>query len=355
MFQRDVHSYSVVHARVRALYARLLTTEIWHELLGAQDLNALFDILGRTVYAPYLQIAERELTPRRAVYQIKWHLTDTFIKVIPLVPEPGRQLLTQLWRLFEVDNLKALLRGIETGASWRQVRFTLFPTGEHTVLPAEEMFRAGSVPQAVALLRSTPYYDTLDHALERYRSERSLFPLEVALDLDYHRELWYDIDQLSGLDHEHALRLVGSMVDMNNLLWAIRYRVYHHLSEEEIVNYTLSFGYRVRDRDIRAIAAGASIAPIVSRIYPEIENVGALLEEPRDGLMELERQLQHHITRECHRAFLGYPFHIGIPVAYGLLNEQEIRDLTVLIEAKASRIPPGTYSPLLLAAAQAGV
>ena len=348
MLQADVRSYAIIHARVRALYARLLTMETWHGLYEAQDLGALLDILAETVYSPYLDIGERELTPRRAVYQIKGHLTDAYLKVIHLSPEPGRQLLIQLWRLFEVDNLKAILRGIETDTSWRQVRFTLFPTGEETVLPGEEMFEAGGLPQAIEWLRGTPYYDTLSHALERYRAEQSLFPLEVALDLDYHRELWRDVNQLTGLDREHALRLVGGIIDMNNLLWAIRYRVYHYLSEEEIINYTLPFGYRVHDRDIRAIAAGASIAAIVSRLYPEIENVGALLEQPRAGLAELERQLQCHIMRECHNTFIGYPFHIGIPVAYVLLNEQEIRDLTVLIEAKASHVPVQTYSSLLL-------
>jgi V/A-type H+-transporting ATPase subunit C len=348
VLQEDVRSYAVIHARVRALYARLLTMKTWHELYEAPDLNALLDILAKTVYSPYLDIGEHELTPRRAVYQIKGHLADTYRRVIHLSPEPGRQLLIQLWRLFEVDNLKAILRGIETKASWHRVQFTLFPMGEETVLPGEEMLEAGGLPQAIELLHGTPYYATLHHALERYRAEQSLFPLEIALDLDYHRELWHDINQLTSLDREHALRLVGNLIDMNNLLWAIRYRVYHHLSEEEIINYTLPFGYRVRDRDIRAIAAGASIAPIVSRLYPEIENVGALLEQPRAGLAELERQLQRHIMQECHNAFIGYPFHVGIPVAYVLLNEQEIYDLTVLIEAKASHIPVQMYSSLLL-------
>ena len=115
-----------------------------------------------------------------------------------------------------------------------------------------------------------------------------------------------------------------------------------------IINYTLPFGHRVDDRDIRAIAAGASVAPIVSRLYPEIENVGSLLEQPRAGLAELEHQLQRHVLQECHKTFIGHPFHIGIPVAYVLLNEQEIYDLTVLIEAKASHIPAEMYSSLLL-------
>ena len=323
--------------------------EVWHELYEAQDLDALLSTLAETVYGPYLDIGEHRLLPRRAVHQIKGHLVDTYLKVIHLSPDPGRQLLIQLWRLFEIDNLKAILRGLETGASWRQVRFTLFPTREETVLPAEDMFEAGDLPRAIELLRGTPYYAPLSHALERYMAEQSLFPLEVALDLDHYRQLWRDVNRLTGLDHEHALRLVGSMIDMTNLMWAIRYRVYHHLSEEEIINYTLPFGYRVRDREIRAIAAGASIAPIMGRLYPAIENDEALLEQPGEGLAELERQLQRHVMQECHRTFIGYPFHIGIPMAYVLLNEQEIHDLTVLIEAKASHVPTPMYSSLLLA------
>ncbi|MEA3346414.1 MAG: V-type ATPase subunit [Chloroflexota bacterium] len=342
--QEDVRSYAVAHARVRALYARLLTMEMWHELREAQDFDTLLDILAGTVYGPYLEIEEAKLTPRRAVYQLRGHLADAYIKVIRLSPRPGRQLLLQLWRLFEVDNLKAILRGIETGASWHQVQFTLFPTREETVLPAEEIFEAGSVPDAIEELSGTPYYAPLSHALERYQAEQNLFPLEVALDLDYYRALWSEVNQLKGLDHNHALRLVGGLIDVNNLMWAIRYRVYHNLSEEEIINYTLPFGYRVDDQDIRAIAAGADIASIVSRLYPEIENVEALLRRPQ----ELERQLQHQLGRESHRTFIGYPFHIGIPVAYVLLNEQEVHDLTVLIEAKASQIPSEVYSSLLL-------
>jgi V/A-type H+-transporting ATPase subunit C len=219
----------------------------------------------------------------------------------------------------------------------------LFPLGSFTTLPAQEIAEANDVSAAVERLEGTPYYPTLDHAMERYTAEQSLFPLEVALDLDYWREIWRDINHLAGLDQAQAKRLVGSLLDANNLMWAIRYRVYHHLAEEEIINYTLPFGYRVQDRDIRAIAAGANITPIVTRIYPDLAEPEALLQEPRSGLPELERQLQQHLARECRASFVGYPFHIGIPLAYLLLIELEIQDITVLVEAKALEIPAERY------------
>jgi len=350
MCARGVTAYSVIHATVRALYSTMLPPETWDALIQAHDFDAVLGILSKTVYGPYLEIERQALTARRAVYQTKRHLADVYEKLVRLAPDPGRQLLLQLWRLYEVDNLKATLRGVETGASWDQVRYLLFPMAKYTALtPAEmeRMVQSGDVARAIERTRATPYYNTLTHALERYQAEQNLFPLEVALDLDYHRGLWESINQLTGTDHEQALRIVGTVLDVENLLWAIRYRVYHHLSEQEIINYTLPLGYQVCDEDIRAIAAGASIASVVKRIYPNVDGLEGLSEQTGAGLTTLELALQRHIVNMCRAVFVGYPFHIGIPVAYLLLNEHEIRDLTVLVEAKASHLATETFATML--------
>lgn len=349
MSVQNVKDYSLVHATVRALYAAMLSPEQWDMLVQAQDFDALANMLAKTTYGSTLIL--KDLTPRRAVHQVRRHLTALYEKVIRLTPEPGRQLLLWMWRLYEVDNLKATLRGIEAGAPWSQVLFLLYPVPHCATLTTsvmEHMVQSGSIPQAVELTRHTPYYETLAHALERYKRERSLFPLEVALDLDYGRGLWQCIRQLSGLDYEQGLRIVGSWLDMHNLLWAIRYRIYHHLSEQEIINYTLPFGYQVHDRDIRAIAAGAKIGQVVQRIYKNIPEADRVSEATGAGLDALEAALQRRLVGVCRATFIGYPFHIGIPAAFLMLNEYETRDLTVLIEAKASRLPAEAFTSMLV-------
>ena len=345
----DVSEYAAIHARVRAMYSSLLTPQALARLCETTDLNALIESLKHTVYGPYLmRVMDGNPTPRRAVYQLKGRMAEAYLTVIRLAPAHARPLLTQFYRHFEVDNLKAVLRGVINGASWDRVRFVLFPLGSATVLPAQAMVEAGSVGAMVEQLRGTPYYYTLSHAMERYTTEQSLFPLEVALDLSYWRTLWNDVNQLPRQDRTQSLRLVGSLVDINNLMWAIRYRVYHHLSAEEIINYTLPFGYRVRDEDIQAIAAGANISQVVARAYPNLTDVEALLHEPRSGLPELELQFQRHVAGQCRTAFIGYPFHIGVPLAYVMLNELEIQDLTVLIEAKSVQLPAEEFQPQLV-------
>jgi V/A-type H+/Na+-transporting ATPase subunit C len=139
---------------------------------------------------------------------------------------------------------------------------------------------------------------------------------------------------------------------MNNLMWAIRYRVYHKLSEEEVINYTLPFGYRVKDSDIRAIAAGADAASVINRIFPGIPDLNALLENPQTGLPRLEVLLKQRVLKECLAAFVGSPFHIGLPLAFLIMHDFEVQDLIVLIEAKSSGLPEEEYRPFLLKAEQ---
>jgi V/A-type H+-transporting ATPase subunit C len=353
-----VSAYAAVNARVRIMYSYLLSAQYLAGLSDAPDFASLNGLLKDTAYAPYLEsITEKDFTPRAVVLSLKRRLADSYQSVIHSAPGSARPVLAQLYRHYEVNNLKAVLRGIAIGDSrnsatslWEGVRDLMFPYGSMTVLPAEAMVETRSVAAAVELLRGTPYFDVLSFAMKRYSAEQSLFPLEAALDLHYWRRLWQEARKLLGEDQGQALRIIGSLVDTNNLMWAIRYRVYQALSEEELINYTLPFGYRVHDEDIRAVAAGADVAALLTRLYPSITDANAYFEEPKKGLPRLESELKRHVLRQCMTAFVGNPFQIGVPLAYLVLSDLEIQDLTVLVEAKSSQPPIEDFRHFLLRA-----
>jgi len=349
MAKSGVSGYAAISARVRAMYSSLLSPQDFARLSDAPDFASLITQLKQTAYAPYLEnLKDKDLTPQKVDLAIKGRLADSYHSVIHMAPEHARALLKQLYRYFEVQNLKAVLRAIVTDPSWERVEDVLFPMGSMTVLPAQAMVESGGVAAAVELLQGTPYYETLSFAMKRYSAEQNLFPLEVALDLYYWRQLWQEAKKLQGQDREQAARIIGSLMDVNNLMWVIRYKVYHGLSEEEVINYTLPFGYRVRDEDVRAIAAGADLSSVVGRVFPGIPDLNALLDKPRTGMPQLEIQLKRHLMRQCLAAFTGNPFHIGVPLAFLILSELEIEDLTVLIEAKSSQMPEEEFLPYML-------
>ena len=344
-----VSGYAAISARVRAMYADLLDSQDFARLSAVPDLPSLISQLKTTAYGPYLEaLKDQEVTPQKVLLHLRGRLADAFKSVINMAPQQTRPLLLQLYRYYEVDNLKAVLRGILSGSTYGRIRDVLFPFGEMSVLPVQAMLEAGGIPAAVELLAGTVYEEPLSFAMKRYNAEQSLFSLEVALDLFYWRQLWQQAKRLTGTDRDQALRILGALMDMNNLTWVIRYRVYHDLSEEELINYTLPFGFHVRDEDVRAVAAGSDIASVVEGIYPGLKDVNALMAEPRRGLPQLEVRLNHQLMELCRAAFVGDPFHIGVPLAFLILSDLEIQDLTVLVEAKSSGMPEEQYAPYLL-------
>jgi len=351
-----VSGYAAISTKVRAMYSNLLTPQDVVRLSDSPDFSSLVSSLKSTQYGPHLsQLKDNEITPRRVILQLKKRLADSFSSVIQMSPEGSRPIVKQLYRYFELGNLKAILRSIVTVESWNadlapwdRVKDVLFPFGAFSSLPAQAMVETGNIGTAVELLKGSPYESSLSFAMRRYSTEQNLFPLEVALDLDYWRRLWAEAKKLSGQDREQAIKIVGSLLDMNNLMWAIRYKVYHKLSEEELINYTLPFGFRVKDDDVRAIAAGTDPAGIISRIFPAITDVSSLLENPKAGLPKLEVELKRQVMRQCTSAFVGNPFHIGLPLAFLVLSDLEIQDLVVLVEAKSTEISDGDFRSVLL-------
>ena len=73
-----------------------------------------------------------------------------------------------------------------------------------------------------------------------------------------------------------------------------------------------------------------------------------MLEEPRKGLPRLEMELKRRLMKNCVAAFVGNPFQIGIPLAFLVLSDLEVQDLTVLIEAKSTNVAQEDYLPFLV-------
>ena len=130
-----ISGYAAISSRVRAMYAGLLTSQDVLRLSESSDFSSLFGLLKNTAYGPYLDgLKDKDIAPRRVILQIKRKLVDSYYSVIQMTPVETRPLVKQLYRYFELDNLKAVLRGLVTVSTWNsetalwdRVREVLFP------------------------------------------------------------------------------------------------------------------------------------------------------------------------------------------------------------------------------------
>ncbi len=349
MNSSGVLAYANVQSRVRGMAGKLLSATDWARLHSSVSLEALIDNLIATNYSEYLVgIKDLKLATKRTAFEIRKRLANAFIKLIRNAPDSAKPLIRQMFLLYEVDNLKATLRGIELAEPWEKIRYMLFPMEGYPTLPFQAMAEAGNIISALQLLSNTSYHKVLTPALERYTQENTLFPLEIALDLDYWQQVWTLINQLPKADWKIATHLLGLIIDKNNLTWAARYRIYHNLSDFEIINYTLSFGDKVNDAIINQIASGKPLQAVVSELYPRLFDSFGKSQDEESSLPMIEVMLNRQINAKCKDAFVGSPFNIGIILGYLIQLEYEIQDIILLLEAKSLGIPGSSYMNYLI-------
>jgi V/A-type H+-transporting ATPase subunit C len=342
-----ITAYASLSARVRALAGYLISREQWETLLASPDLPSFVDALGRLPYAH-----DRSLSGGMSLGELELFFSETvareYEKFIAMTRGEVHALLREMWRRFELDNLKAILRHL---AEERPVPVEdLIVPLTNSELPLDELSQTVDLQSAASLLSDTIYGPPVAVALPRYESENTLFPVEVALDLNYWRRVWKAVGKLRGRDAKWAKLLLGNRLDALNITWAFRYRIYYDLSEEEIINYTLPYGHRSDDRVLRAIAAGTGLHDVIVTVWgSDVPELADLAEgEIRDALQAMEVALARLECRLALRPFGGDPFHIGLLLGYLLRKECEAHDLTTAAESKAEDQARDKIEPYLV-------
>ena len=342
-------TYGVVNVRVRASKAQLLSSATYMKLLACHDIRAITLQLQETHYSKYLVgVDPQTITSRKLIWKIRQRIPEKFQTIRDNLPKNSQSFMDLIFRWYELHNLKTVLRGINYSSNWNTIKYLLVPLGEYKSLPFELMVASGSIDNAVLMIKDSKYYTTLMTARHRFLQEETLFPVEVLLDLEYWQTVWDEIKNLPEADQKVVRPIITKIIERNDLIWAARYRYFYHLSESEIINYTLGIGTKVNDKIIRQVARGKNLADVIGEIYPNLADKVSSSGGEGQQLSLWEVELTREIARVCYSAFSAQPFSLAPSLAYVLILEYEIQDLVLLIEAKMSSIASENYLPYLI-------
>lgn len=214
-----IGKYAFLNAKVRAMRSILLTEGVYQRLMEAHSLQELIQLLSDTQYqhladsGKFKEAAEieRVLTyeESRRIREIEKHSEGDVREFISLFLER-----------YDAERLKVLLRRWhdkeQEGDEWirRKIVFDL---------PVDAMLSATRLKDIVVLLEGTPFQKPLTEAAEAYSEEKSVFPLELAVDRSVYERLWAAVETFGREDRKIAGRLLGLEVDLKNLEWLGRF------------------------------------------------------------------------------------------------------------------------------------
>jgi len=343
--------YGYINARVRAMKSRLLSRETLYELLAARDLTAFADTLGSTDFSKDLGEAfSRAPRPApdlsgpalglsgppgplglSAVEEgLRRNLCRTSAKLLTFADGRAGELLGVILERWDLENIKAVLRGKHTRLSKSDILSGVVPAGrldEARISELAEAEDAKAVADMLATWRS-PFARPLTKALSAYAQDNSLANLELALDRFY---VSAGLETVKKGDRNAVLirGILKGQIDVLNLGTALRLRG-KALEEGPLVSYWVPGGERILERHFLALARAESFIQALALTPPSLH----LLEKPVDEAA-FERALFRAFALRCARLYRGDPLAIDIPVGYLGMKTLEVTNLRLIARGKA--------------------
>ena len=316
----DLGRYAAANARVRTLLPTLLGRRGLAALYSYPTVETLREALHHTVYGQ----------------QPRLRLPVVGYSTMRMLQEPEQALIRQFLLRHEVHNLKLVIRAVHRGLPFADIAPFVLPLPGVASIDIDRLISAHDLRELAERLHRTPYAASVRHALHLTTTLGS-FAVEVAVELDYYDRLWLATEQLRPDDAVRAQHLLGVLYDILNLTWIARYRDGWGLSPAEIINYTLRPGRWISTRMRRELASRPELPWDLA--LEGTPYAAAFRGGHTDRFDAASAGLWRILAKEVERSLRGYPFHIGVPLGFLIVQELEIRDLQIVLAAKEQGVP----------------
>ncbi len=329
-------TYAYLNARLRARLGKLLSPQQYQALLSAPNLLAIYEHLRHTDYSGAVSEARSAADLPQVESALVEHLVECHRQVAAHTSGHLRAFLTELLRKFETDNLKAVLRvwnsKVPEERQFIHRNFICFD------IPIDAILDAETIEEIIVLLDDTPYRKALSQERENFKRSRSLFHIEVALDRELYQATWSAIEQLPASDRRIAARLLGIEIDILNINSILRFYKYYKLRLPEIAALIIPHGLEIDSTILSHAYPGTVPATFVTSVlagpYRRISQIIAGEEETR-ALQMVEDLLREVFFQQVRKALGGFPFTIGVAIAYLRLKKMEVSNIITILNAKA--------------------
>ncbi len=318
MDRTGAHAY--VFAKACGIFSRSFVAERSRRLFEARRMQDLWALLFREEIPLVPEAMLAHLLERRA----EQRLVDDFLVLLKAFDVPDPVSLALLSR-FDFTNLKAVSSALAIGE------------GEKPFMPdigAYSFFEFGKWPVLEAITRNSPvpWYNRVP-----LPEEKVLW--ETRLDHEYYHRLYSAVFSLPRQDRLAAESMVTEEIILQNIIWALRLRVYYDMQGSEILPLLAGSGTVEKEADPLCLPAIAILERQMDS-WPDWENwkYSWLLNPHEEGVPYLvdprwaQLSADKYLYKKALKEFRQHPFTSGVLVCFLKIKELELHMIRVAAE-----------------------
>jgi V/A-type H+-transporting ATPase subunit C len=348
--------YSFINAKLRARISKILPDQMFSQLARAPSIEAALALLRDTPFALLEQVYSATGDLKQAELELLKNEIELYGNIKQYIHRDCLELVDTLLGRFEIDNLKNAIRVYFD----RRVRNHPADTTTHYILydriihdiPIDIVLNAESFDEIAGVCEGTPYSQIIRKYCHTVESEGSLFRMEIALDHLYYKNLLSAIERLDEPDRSIAQRLAGVEIDLQNIDWIIRFKNFYDLPLEAVMAAIVPGGFNLSRAIIDELHSAQNVTSVLQGfVKSKYPGLSALLSsqtsDSASRLLLIRRIMEEIINHEVRRILTGYPFTVGIILAYFVLKSNELRKIRTILNAKQYDIQPDRIETMI--------
>ncbi|MBD3419833.1 MAG: hypothetical protein GF398_06935 [Chitinivibrionales bacterium] len=320
--------YASLNAFIRARKSKLPSPELLRTIQRSTTIDEVFLHLRSTVFAGIDEIYRKTAD----IMQVELELTLQEIREHRAVAAHARGAVQKMARAllmrYEIEAVKNVLRLLFD----RLIRGRPVADAPPYLLTAtivypiswSELMHAESFAEVCTMLNHTPYGETIAPHLGAIAANGQLFFCEVALDKLYYRHLLESISRIGGNDKCIAERIIALEIDLKNISRILRMKTYYRLTHEQMIAVLIPGGRFSGKIDmpqaIDRTRVGTVLKDALRAAYPHVAPLlSSSHEHAGDSFSLIDALLEHILDIEAEKLLKGFPFNIGIVLAYSII------------------------------------
>ncbi|MCI1209771.1 MAG: V-type ATPase subunit [Treponema sp.] len=309
-----------VYAKASGMLAKSFIGQRAAKLFSVGSFGELWSLLFRSE-VPGIPA---ELLAKKLEQEAEKRFISQYVSLLKNYTKPD-SVLVSLLRYYDFDNLKGL------GAALCRKQSSL---PYITDIAPYSMLHYDAWPELDRITAGTPlaWYDTPPKSEEQQKAD-------ARLDNQYITMLFDSIEELPSEEREPVLRLLKLRFVFQNILWAIRLKVYYNMDKKDIISHLAHTGGQLSVNNEIAAPAVQILDKAVDSWNDWASWKYAYMLNPREDNALwtidprwLELSMRKELNRQALMKFHSYPFTAMVMVTWYMIKENELNTICTAAE-----------------------
>lgn len=261
-----------------------------------------------------------------------------------------RDFVAQYRRRFDAYSLASLVVFKAQGKTWEEYLATRLPLA---LINEQELHRLYSLDDLSIIASEGGDRHLVDRvkgfSTTEIEGEKASLVRDVINGWGEERFYKYIDEKLSGPDRENSLPIAGSAIDIANLTIIIRSKL---IGASGVREHLIPSHWKLNHRAIDQLLAATDATQALDlaaghEYYGRILSGARQKYEESKSLSFIEVALRKYQLDLARRLFLGFPYSVGIVLAFLVLKENEARNIAAVLAGVAAGLPTDELRSLL--------